>query len=489
MCTAFNIRWFGFALCFAAFAVLQFQFVEADPSIDISHSRGPFTDEGLNTSQARNYINHGSWGLAECDNLVKSPAFNLYMAGVFHLFDTSRQSARLAVLIASLLLFLIFSFLLNKPLISVSLILIGGMHYQFFQFFHFAMVEVMAVQLILASLAAGFIFLKRSDSVKNSWFWLVLHFVGLFTVVCLKVQFAYTMVFPLLLIFLCKLHTNNSRFKPYIITLFGLYAAAILFYGFGWYVHVQPVFDKVIAGQVTHRYSGDWNGLKALAGNIRTFFLRPENLCLNLFFALSLISVIRNRNTLKLEEKYLFSLAGIWLLLEYHKVFIQWVPARYTLSLVFALALWNAVFTYSAFKSAHLSGKLLALVILVLTVILHSSGLTRLMTERTYRSAEIINHFEKYDFKGRAVAGTWATGLIWTKTAYVLPVWDDFTPMEEFMETYKPVLVVTEKHEKDSDRAFDRQGIDLQHYYSQKEERSYGGYTLFFYSDSMASLP
>ncbi|MBS1659148.1 MAG: hypothetical protein JST18_13760, partial [Bacteroidetes bacterium] len=59
--------------------LLHFPFLHADPDYFISIGRDAFTDEGLNTSQLRNYINHGYLSFDECDNLIKSPLFNLLL--------------------------------------------------------------------------------------------------------------------------------------------------------------------------------------------------------------------------------------------------------------------------------------------------------------------------------------------------------------------------------------------------------------------------
>ena len=48
-------------------------FIGADPDRNMAVGRGPFTDEGLNTSQVRNWVNQGELNLSECDNLLKTP--------------------------------------------------------------------------------------------------------------------------------------------------------------------------------------------------------------------------------------------------------------------------------------------------------------------------------------------------------------------------------------------------------------------------------
>jgi len=258
--------WYALAGLMILFLAMQLILIQADPSVDISTSRGPFTDEGLNTCQARNYINHGRWGVEECDNLVKSPVFNLYLAGVFKLFGTSRITARLAILLGAIVVFMVFSKVLNKPWLSLLLLLTGGLNYFVFQFFHFSMVEILAVQFILLSIAYAYHFLhsgRRQD--------LILHFLFLFVTVCLKIQFLYLMVFPAGVFFQFLNHGGKGRpVKQIGLSLLGLYILATAVYILGWYIWVADVFDKVLFNQVTHRYSGDWSWLKALTGNVQS---------------------------------------------------------------------------------------------------------------------------------------------------------------------------------------------------------------------------
>jgi hypothetical protein len=60
----------------ALVALLHLPFIHADPDSEVStRSRGAWTDEGLNTVQIRNYVNHGYLSMDECDNLIKTPLF------------------------------------------------------------------------------------------------------------------------------------------------------------------------------------------------------------------------------------------------------------------------------------------------------------------------------------------------------------------------------------------------------------------------------
>ena len=92
------------ALLFAA----HLPFLQADPDIHISFSRGPFTDEGLNTIQVRNWVNHGQLDLAECDNLLKTPLLGLPLALTYKLFGATLAVSRLHVMVLVLIALIIF---------------------------------------------------------------------------------------------------------------------------------------------------------------------------------------------------------------------------------------------------------------------------------------------------------------------------------------------------------------------------------------------
>ena len=124
-------------------------FITADPDRDISFSRGPFTDEGLNTIQVRNFINHGYLSLEECDNLLKTPLFGLTEGITMFIFGTDLAVGRLTV---SILLVLALFFLSGKKPFS-GLILLAVpllfMKYPVFHFSHFSLAEAPAVATIL----------------------------------------------------------------------------------------------------------------------------------------------------------------------------------------------------------------------------------------------------------------------------------------------------------------------------------------------------
>ena len=83
---------------------LHLPFLMSDPDPVVSElSRGPWTDEGLNTIQVRNFINHGYLSLSECDNLIKTPFFGFVLVPFYSLPGTDIWVGRAVVLGAVLL--------------------------------------------------------------------------------------------------------------------------------------------------------------------------------------------------------------------------------------------------------------------------------------------------------------------------------------------------------------------------------------------------
>ncbi len=134
------------------FTLSQVPFMSADPDIYISDSRGPFTDEGLNTIQVRNFVNHGYLSVSECDNLLKTPlfAFSLYIP--YEIFGTHLLVSRWLILLLVSLPLIFISRKKAFRLIIVIFTLISLFQYQVFQFSHFSLAEMISTICIIMAL-------------------------------------------------------------------------------------------------------------------------------------------------------------------------------------------------------------------------------------------------------------------------------------------------------------------------------------------------
>lgn len=463
------------------FGVLQLLFINADPHQQVSTSRGPFTDEGLNTCQARNFVNHGHWGMDEGDNLIKSPLFNGYLAGVMTIFGSDRTTARLSVFIGSLFLISWFGFLIGEVKVSALFILIGGFQYHLFQFFHFSMVEMLVNSCILISLGFAYRYLVHLNTRDLLWSFLWIYFVFL-----LKIQYAYLLPLPFVLWAIAFFKAERPRVKmymPLVFLLMSTLGALLLFY-LGWYLPNREIFETVWAHQGTDRFAApkDWWETFSNSGK---YLVWNE---LNLFFAISFVISIPVGILIFLKSNHslkpLLVLSMVWLLFEFHKTVILFLPTRYALSLFAAMALWiSTVILIGAAglsKRRYLSFFSLAAILLPLAFG-HFRTTSLLLREKSHQSQQIINTYNQLDFKGQTVAGVWATSLIWNETAYVIPVWKNFLNDNQLLKTRTPPLVITEDRELDSEGVFVDRGIDLSATADSLKSYEYGPYRVHFY--------
>src|SRR5947209_5150413 len=87
-------------LLLALWLMFQLSFLKADPDSSINYnSRDVWTDEGLGTSQVRNFINHHGFDTQESANLVKTPLFSFSLIPFFLLWGTHLWVSRLFVLL------------------------------------------------------------------------------------------------------------------------------------------------------------------------------------------------------------------------------------------------------------------------------------------------------------------------------------------------------------------------------------------------------
>jgi len=161
-----NISTYFGIILFGLLLVAHLPFLDADPDINISYSRGPFTDEGLNTIQIRNLVNHGELNIEECDNLLKTPLFNFSLLIPFTIFGTSLVAGRLFIL----LFLIVILGLTSKQKYFRGIVMVFGLitllEYHVFQFSHFVLAEMMAVTLTIFYLL--FKSLRRSQRKKSN---------------------------------------------------------------------------------------------------------------------------------------------------------------------------------------------------------------------------------------------------------------------------------------------------------------------------------
>lgn len=485
-------RLLGVLIVMAIFLGCQSYFFDADPHHEISGSRGPFTDEGLNTFQARNFVNFGYWGVDEGDNLIKSPLYNGWLVTALQVVD-SRTGLRIALTFTCLLLTLVLAWNSKLENIYALFIAIGGFQYHLFQFYHFTMTEVLIISTALGGIFMAVQYLEKLENQLPATKSLLISSACFAACFLLKVQYFYILAFPFIVVFVAFFKGNRKEVIKHFLMVSAFFLIFLLLFYSLWYKPLQSTFDKVWAHQGTSRFSA-FNDLWLTFTNSGKYLLWNKfNLIFALTFLVSLplgVFLFFKSNSSLLKNLLIVSF--IWILLELHKPFIIFLPSRYALSLFAAQALWMAITIYGIWTSSSslklpistvLSKVLVAVLLLPLSFEIIQNQHT-LWTQKETRSQQIIDDFASMNFKNEAVVGVWATGLVWNKDAYVLPVWRDFMNDDNILEKRKPLLVITEEEERDSDGVFAKRGINLNVLADSTSSYQYGPYNLhgFFLS-------
>lgn len=443
--------------------VSHLPFLSADPDINISYSRDAFTDEGLNTIQIRNYINHHDLSVTECDNLLKTPFFAIILSLPFFIFGTDLEVARMTVLlfVMTSMIFL----LKDRYFKGIILILIPltMLQYEVFQYSHYALAEMVAVITILLGI---YLYFKACLNPQlNSRFILaalIVSFAYFF-----KIQFLYIVpLLPLAFLVHSLAHSRNVQSFTKFGVLILFTTGAGLAYLFFWYLPFRETYNYMLSNQ-SGFFEISNKSLEYIDFNFRYYFIDdPYLLHLLTFCLLLIISIFIYRRSSK-EYKILYPVALVWILLELHKMVMVYLPTRYLISLYFAVGFFMAIVLRELFMKIHehsLSRKIkitLAGIILLTVTISNLTDYFKVLHRRTYEIKN-ANTYLAEGYRGDGpVLGAWAPSLTWESDAKAMPVWDAFLNYQEPVANFLPEIVVSEKDEEDSNQAWQKQNLDL----------------------------
>jgi hypothetical protein len=444
----------------------------SDPDQSISFSRGPFTDEGLNTIQVRNFINHGELDLAECDNLLKTPLFGMFVGVPMYLFGARLEVARLTVLI---FLVLALIFLSKKKLFSQLLLILVPIlffKYQVFHFSRFSLAEIPSSILILLGIYHIYITYQpnrkekqyiRSALLAGTFFSLAYYF---------KIQFLYIALLPLMVAL--ERAISSKIITRRILILNGLVLAGttlffLVLYLLAWYLPSRGIYDHMMAHQsggfeLSHK---TWEYFQF---NLIQFMFSDYNILFTLsFIACMGIGVFMLFRKSSSHYPTLFKATIIWLVLELHKLTMVYLPTRYQISLFVSMGLIIAIVIHELIISENLlKGKYLkmlarpAIIIwIVIFFILNLSDYGRSLKNRTYHIREANHYLATTLGKEELSIGAWAPSITWGSKSKAIPVWGGFLNDEDPLNQLRPRVVVSEPDEQDSEQAYSNQGIDL----------------------------
>lgn len=450
--------------------LLQFPFLKADPDINLSIGRDAFTDEGLNTSQLRNYINHGYLDFSECDNLVKTPLFNLILFLPFMVFGTHLDIARSTVLILILLSwFILLSLNQSFRKFTPLLLCIVCTEYYVFQYSHFSLSEMVSVTFIIWSVFFLYQFFKSGFHSTGflffSSFFLALAYYT-------KIQFLYIIpLVPLSLIVMRILsRSKNDIPVPGIKSILQSVAWMILFllvYIVAWYLPNREIIDYVMQDEASNKFADLSSIPKTIAFNI-VFVLFGRNSWM--FNSLVLISfLVGCVMWIKVKDqtfRFFFSTCTLWVLIELHKLTMTYLPSRYVVSYYFAAGLLSVIviakmiFINKSERQVFRFQKYCGVTLLLLFLFTNSISYISLLSSRQYSILEANNYFTNTLNEDQLAMGPWTPSLTWDSKAICKPVWLNFMNDKNIFGK-NPNVILSEPDEDDSNQAYSDQGINL----------------------------
>lgn len=482
-----RMAWLALLLLF----LLHLPFLSKDPDkqVDI-HTRGAWTDEGLYASQILNFLETGTLDLHENSTLVRGPLFNLAQLPVFLISGPSRAAARLLVLLsllaASFLLFRKQPFRAALWIFTAVLLL----QYQVFHFSHYAMAEMMIVATILMALHFYTRAVSGEAKVVSQLLWASFF---LFAAYGLKIQYLYAAgILPLALAFdwlqaLFQRRDAQAGFRLFWIgSTFSLAWAGLYF--LAWYLPNADFYTYIMGSEVNGRYPEGLAGMWTLVRfNIEHLVWTPATRLLLLGFIASLFFLMAAAIGKPgiFREKYRhpwwpFLLA--WLMLELHKLPMNYLPNRYLLSLFVLAGLFSALL---GARLWHKGGIVSRSIVLLLSGLLLGINMHYYMRSLHSRSEEltVVNEYlRQQDLRGKVVLGSWAPALCWGTRAVTKPVWKDYFNDEDPIRRFAPAMIISETDEEDSNEAYRSQGIHLDSLATENAEFAVWRYRIGLYA-------
>ncbi|RMG80647.1 MAG: hypothetical protein D6707_06120, partial [Bacteroidetes bacterium] len=155
------------------------------------------------------------------------------------------------------------------------------------------------------------------------------------------------------------------------------------------------------------------------------------------------------------EYKFSFIAIICWLIIEFHKIGLIFIPSRYLISFLFPMGVLITTVCYEFVQNQSLPKKLIGIVMCTMLTINHFADYIQTFNNRTFQISAINDYFSSYSFsKKRPVIGAWAPSFTWKTSALTFPVWKGYFNDENILTETRPKVIVTEGDEKDSGNAF-----------------------------------
>jgi hypothetical protein len=463
-------------------------FIDADPDRNMSVGRGPFTDEGLNTIQVRNWVNHGDLSLSECDNLLKTPALGFPLALTYTIFGTSHEVSRLHVLFLVFLALLFIGIDKKNNRMMIIFLLVTMLQYQVFQSSHFSMAEMLSIASVLISV---YFFCRSGDEIGNSKLGIKqMFFSGAFLSLSyyFKIQFIYlVLLFPVVLILLWfkagpdqrKMIISNGKVISFTLIFF------LLLYFFAWYLPNKEAYGYMMAHQSggfelsgkTWEYITFNLGYHFIKGWVQWFVY------LFLGFMVSGFIILKRSKQGCYPVMFISSL--VWFLLELHKLTMVYLPTRYQVSLFVSMGLMISIVAAELWSISEGKNRLIiripVTVGLSVIFIINIFNYFDTLQHRSYAIRDANEYLARNLTKNDIVIGAWSPSLTWDSKARAIPVWNNFLNYKDPINTFKPKAIISETDEQDSEHAYKSQGINLMEVSDSSRTVTIGQWTVSIY--------
>jgi len=447
---------------------MHLPFLDADPDslVDIN-TRGAWTDEGLYSSQIRNFVNGYGFDLEENSTFVRGPVFNIIQLPFFYIFGTKLIVGRLIVLVLTFLTILLFARLKNYETFTFFVSIITLTQFHIFQFTHYALAEMLCIDFVLLGL---YFLIKFYQGERKKILLLFFSSMMIFLSYSTKIQYLYALAILPLTVFVISLQKcflGKSRVKKELIINFWTTGFSILFLGIYflvWYLPNSEFYNYVMFREAFQRFP---EKLAQYPGAIKFSFLhilwiKELKIYLLIFFfsVLLLILSIFKKNIIKPSFVPLVFMI-IWILIELHKIPMNYLPYRYLLSLIFVIGIFVSLIFSSLAKIN--SGFKITLIIAVLLIGIYNTSFNyNAFSRRTHDLKNTNKYLLKHDLSGKTILGPWTASVSWETKAKTLPVWNNFLNFESPIKKHNPILVISEKNESESDKAYSTQNIKLE---------------------------
>jgi hypothetical protein len=460
------VLWVLMALLFLA----HLPFLNADPDSLVSlNTRGAWTDEGLFTAQLRDFINNGGFDLYNNNGFILTPVLQLILFPFYYFFGTDLVVGRVVVLLFTIGVLFIFSTNKHLRLPALFYLVLAGLQYHYFQFCHYSMGEIFAINMILLSLFALVKFEEFISHPKRLQ-WLLLAVFFSFLPYGIKVQFAYVAVLvpAAMLLKACSVSRKLIKIRKEYYKAFGisvLFSLALaMIYMVAWYLPNREFFDYIMNYETSERFKNTIPGLiQVYRFNFRHIIWVKELWPLLIIVLMALGSwVFAGDCKSERREVPLALIFGlVWLLAEQHKIAMVYLPTRYFLSLIAATGIVASLSMSYLIKNRPFTVKIILPVVLAIAV-WNLTFIYKTWQRRTFDIEAINEYLETSSLdKNKPVLGIWAYTLAAKSKAPTIGIRHNYLNDKDPLETYRPQLIIAEFNQAESDSVWARQGIDL----------------------------